>query len=75
MDSKQTPNITQKYKDYEAVASKINSFRGWFHSLQSSLVEYLVQVIYVCKKKLSHHFLLHFPIGMGSYDRVCSLSS
>ena len=19
-------------------------------------------------KKLSHHFLLHFPIGMGSYD-------
>ena len=23
------------------------------------------QVIYA--KKLSHHFLLHFPIGMGSY--------
>ena len=21
----------------------------------------------ICKK-LSHHFLLHFPIGMGSYD-------
>ena len=19
-------------------------------------------------KKLSHHFLLHFPLGMGSYD-------
>ena len=26
----------------------------------SSLVDYLAQ--------LSHHFLLHFPIGMGSYD-------
>ena len=32
----------------------------------SSLVDYLSQVIYA--KKLSHHFLLHFPIGMGSYD-------
>jgi hypothetical protein len=32
----------------------------------SSLVDYLAQVIYA--KKLSHHFLLHFPIGMGSYD-------
>ena len=21
-------------------------------------------------KKLSHHFLLHFPIGMGSYDHL-----
>jgi hypothetical protein len=20
------------------------------------------------RKKMSHHFLLHFPIGMGSYD-------
>ena len=28
---------------------------------------YLARVIYV-SKKLSHHFLLHFSIGMGSYD-------
>ena len=34
----------------------------WKHS---SLVDYLAQVIYA--KKLSHHFLLHFPIGIGSY--------
>ena len=33
--------------------------------LQSSLVDYLAQV-----KKLSHHFLLHFSIGMGSYDHA-----
>ena len=33
----------------------------------SSLVDYLAQVIYVCKK-LSYHFLLHFPIGMSPYD-------
>ena len=37
----------------------------------SSLVDYLAQVIFrssdMCKK-LSHHFLLHFSIGMGSCD-------
>ena len=32
----------------------------------SSLVDYLAQVINV--KKLSHYFLLHSSIGMGSYD-------
>ena len=34
--------------------------------VHSSLVDYLAQAIYA--KKLSHHFLLHFLIGMGSYD-------
>ena len=34
--------------------------------LHSSLVDHLAQVIYA--KKLFHHFSLHFPIGMGSYD-------
>ena len=32
-----------------------------------TMVDYLAQMIYLCKK-LSHHFLLHFPIGIGSYD-------
>ena len=35
-------------------------------SQHSSLVDYFAQVIYA--KKLSHQFLLYFPIGMGSYD-------
>ena len=26
-------------------------------------------------KKLSHHFLLHFPIGMGSYDHHAKYQS
>ena len=32
----------------------------------SSMVAYLAQVIY--EKKLSHHFLLHYCINIGSYD-------
>ena len=36
------------------------------HCSHSSLIDYLAQVI--LGKKLSQHFLLHFPIGVGSYD-------
>ena len=52
------------------------AIKGWPHwdeiisegafLFHSSLVDYLAQVIH--SKKLSHHLLLHFPIGMGSYD-------
>ena len=34
----------------------------------SSLVDYLLFSPSDISKKLSHHSLLHFPIGMGSYD-------
>ena len=40
--------------------------QGTSEGPHSSLVDYLAQVIKA--KKLSHYFLLHFPIGMGSYD-------
>ena len=43
--------------------TKINDKKSPRHS---SLVDYLAQVTYA--KKLSHHILLHFSIGMGSYD-------
>ena len=44
----------------------MNTLQYYLHTYHSSLVDYLAQVIKA--KKLSHHFLLHFLIGMGSYD-------
>ena len=49
------------------LAPEIASMKATTCSVHSSLDVYLAQVIYV-SKKLSHHFLLHFPIGMGSND-------
>ena len=42
--------------------------KGYFQDIQSSqLSGRLFSPSDICKK-LSHHFLLYFPIGMGSYD-------
>ena len=38
-----------------------------YHVAKAQLPGRLFSPGEICKK-LSHHFLLHFPIGMGSYD-------
>ena len=47
---------------------------NWSHAIAVVLKPYMTQLpgrLFSpsdISKKLSHHFLLHFPIGMGSYD-------
>ena len=48
------------------VFSEVKVHRQMMFSAYPSLVDYLAQVKNA--KKLSHHFLLHFLIGIGSYD-------
>ena len=41
---------------------------GKYHRRDSAAVWYRLFSPSDISKKLSHHFLLHFPIGMGFYD-------
>ena len=54
-------SINQLYVELGLLGTKWTTKTRDLHT-----VPYLAQVIYA--KKLSQHFLLHFPIGIGSYD-------
>ena len=64
-----TGDISLYFQNKEDFSLKVMIFFEWkkiFNFDLSQLPGRLISPSDICKK-LSHHFLLHFPIGLGSY--------